>query len=75
MRTLVFLFCFICLAHAEMKCELKSENVNSAYNKVGEAALKGIKYHDGRNKNSMKVFQCKCEEDDVRIIIFDLHID
>jgi len=64
MRTLVLFLCLVCVTQAEIKCELKSGNVNSAYNKVGEAALKGIKYHDGRNKNSMRLFQCTCKEDD-----------
>ena len=58
--------CLVCVTQAEIKCELKSGNVNSAYNKVGEAALKGIKFHDGRNKNNMKLFQCTCKDDDVR---------
>ena len=67
---LVVLLCLAYVTQAEIKCELKSGTVNSASYKVGDAALKGIKFHDGRNKNNMKLFQCTCKEDDVRIEIY-----
>ena len=64
------LLCLAYVTQAEIKCELKSGTVNSASYKVGDAALKGIKFHDGRDKNNMKLFQCTCKEDDVRIEIY-----
>ena len=71
MRIPVVLLCLACVTQAEIKCELKSGNVDSAFNKVGEAALKGIKFRDGGNKNNMQLFQCTCKEDDVRIEVVD----
>ena len=47
---------------------MKSINVDSAFNKVGEAALKGIRFHDGRNKDNMRLFKCTCEDDDVSFV-------
>jgi hypothetical protein len=41
MKTLVLLLWLACLSQADIKCALKSGTVDSAYNKVGEAALKG----------------------------------
>ena len=67
MRILVLFLCLVCDTQAKIECELKSDNVNSTYIKVGEAALKGIKYHDGRNKTSMRLFHCTCTDDYVRI--------
>ena len=70
MRILVVLLCLAYVTQAEIKCELKSGKVNYASYNVGEAALKGIRFHDGRNKNNMQLFQCTCKEDDVRIKIY-----
>ena len=39
--------------------------MDSAYNKVGDAALKGIKFHDDRNSGNMRLFECTCDDDDV----------
>ena len=65
MKTLVLLLWLACLSQADIKCDLKSGTVDSAYNKVGEAALKGIKFHDDRNSGNMRLFECTCDDDDV----------
>ena len=62
----MILFCLACVTQAEIKCELKSGSVNSASYNIGEAALKGIKFHNGRNENNMRLFHCTCKGDDVR---------
>jgi len=64
MKTLVLLLWLACLSQADIKCDLKSGTVDSAYNKVGDAALKGIKFHDDRNKGNMRLFECTCDDDD-----------
>ena len=65
MKKLVLLLWLACLSQADIKCDLKSGTVDSAYNKVGDAALKGIKFHDDRNKGNMRLFECTCDDDDV----------
>ena len=65
MKTLVLLLWLACLSQADIKCDLKSGTVDSAYNKVGDAALKGIKFHDDRNSGNMRLFECTCDDDDV----------
>ena len=70
MKTLVLLLWLACLSQADIKCDLKSGTVDSAYNKVGEAALKGIKFHDDRNSGNMRLFECTCDDDDVRYLFF-----
>ena len=70
MKTLVLLLWLACLSQADIKCDLKSGTVDSAYNKVGDAALKGIKFHDDRNKGNMRLFECTCDDDDVRNLFF-----
>lgn len=65
MKKLVLLLWLACLSQADIKCDLKSGTVDSAYNKVGEAALKGIKFHDDRNSGNMRLFECTCDDDDV----------
>ena len=70
MKTLVLLLGLTCLTQADIKCDLYSSNVDSAFNKVGEAALKGIRYHDQRNKDNMRLFECTCEDDDVSLFFF-----
>ncbi len=54
------------IAKANIECALKT-GVDQAYNKVGDAALKGIKFHDGRTKGNMNLFECTCSDDDVSI--------
>ena len=73
MKTLVLLLWLACLSQADIKCDLKSGTVDSAYNKVGDAALKGIKFHDDRNKGNMRLFECTCDDDDVRNTYLQLH--
>ena len=73
MKTLVLLLWLACLSQADIKCDLKSGTVDSAYNKVGDAALKGIKFHDDRNKGNMRLFECTCDDDDVRNKYLQLH--
>merc|ERR1712137_1059590 len=60
-----FLFATIQKGQSEIKCELKS-GVNSALNKVGSAALRGIYYHGNRNSQNMHLMDCYCIDEDVR---------
>ena len=59
-----FLFATIQKGQSEIKCELKS-GVNSALNKVGSAALRGIYYHGNRNSQNMHLMDCYCIDEDV----------
>jgi hypothetical protein len=73
MKTFLVGFLLICLtakySQGAINCELKS-GVSQAYNKVGEAALRGMKFHGGRTKNNMHLFQCTCGDDNVSSLIF-----
>ena len=46
---------------AELKCDIK-KGIDTAKNKISDAATKGLQYHDGRNKGNMQIFECTCEE-------------
>lgn len=67
MKYLIIVHLFVVVFHiseANIKCTLKT-GVSESYNKVGEAALKGIKYHAGRSRGNMNLFECTCDSDDV----------
>ena len=49
---------------ADIKCTLK-EGVSQALNKVSDVAIKGIRFHGGRTKGNMQLFECTCDDDDV----------
>ena len=52
----LLLFVAIKQGKSDIKCELKS-GVNSALNKVGSAALRGLYYHNNRNSKSPSKFE------------------
>ena len=59
----LLLFVAIKQGKSDIKCELKS-GVNSALNKVGSAALRGLYYHNNRNSQNMYLMDCYCIEQD-----------
>lgn len=61
---LLLLFATVKKGQSEIKCELKS-GVNSALNKVGSAALRGIYFHENRNSQNMHLMDCYCVDEDV----------
>ena len=67
----LLLFVAIKQGKSDIKCELKS-GVNSALNKVGSAALRGLYYHSNRNSQNMYLMDCYCiEQDDAYSVIQD----
>lgn len=57
------------ISKADIDCTLKS-GVDQAYNKISDAAIKGLKFHEGRNRGNMNLFECTCSGDDQ--VIFSL---
>lgn len=67
MKSLVLAFYLTFLAkysEGVIKCELKS-GISQAYINVGDKAIQGLKFHSGRSRGSMNMFQCFCDDNDV----------
>ena len=63
----IIIFSGILYTAADLKCELKKD-VDRAYNKLSDIAIKGLNLAYGKStEGSLQVFQCRCEDDDVSV--------
>ena len=58
---LVFMLTFgSCLG--DLECELRQRDAKSVM--IGQAAIDGLKFDDGRNATNLQIFACHCETDE-----------
>ena len=46
----------------DLECELRQRDAKSVM--IGQAAIDGLKFDDGRNATNLQIFACHCETDE-----------